>query len=205
MSKAHHCHTDEIYVVAFVPSYLIPQMRSQALDPFLEPLIKDLEKGFINGIPLNYAATVTGIPPGPTRICHLLLCWKGDHNGQCEVGNFMSGKKGCKWCKLQRVFLQASNHYYYLGFRLQVRFPMEDNSILDSLEILKEIEEEEQITVKQEKSRNTGYIGLEIFYRLYPLHQFLYDKNFVYDKMLGIPLNVVQQQIRLESDDKDLN
>ena len=37
---------------------------------------------------------------------------------------------------------------------------MEDNSILDSLEILKEIEEEEQITVKQEKSRNTGYIGL---------------------------------------------
>ena len=64
-------------------------MRSQALDPFLEPLIKDLEKGFINGIPLNYAATVTGIPPGPTRICHLLLCWKGDHNGQCEVGNFI--------------------------------------------------------------------------------------------------------------------
>lgn len=82
---------------------------------------------------------------------------------------------------------------------------MEDNSILDSLEILKEIEEEEQITVKQEKSRNTGYIGLEIFHRLYPLYQFLYDKNFVYDKMLGIPLNVVQQQIRLESDDKNLN
>lgn len=82
---------------------------------------------------------------------------------------------------------------------------MEDNSILDSLEILKEIEEEEQITVKQEKSRNTGYIGLEIFRRLYPLYQFLYDKNFVYDKMLGIPLNVVQQQIRLESDDKNFN
>lgn len=82
---------------------------------------------------------------------------------------------------------------------------MEDNSILDSLEILKEIEEEEQIIVKQEKSRNTGYIGLEIFHRLYPLYQFLYDKNFVYDKMLGIPLNVVQQQIRLESDDKNLN
>ena len=82
---------------------------------------------------------------------------------------------------------------------------MEDNSILDSLEILKEIEEEEQITVKQEKSRNTGYIGLEIFRRLYPLYQFLYDKNFVYDKMLGIPLNVVQQQIRPESDDKNLN
>ena len=59
------------------------------MDPFLEPLIKDLEEGFINGIPVNYAATVAGIPPGPTHIRHLLLCWKGDHNGQCEAGKFI--------------------------------------------------------------------------------------------------------------------
>ena len=62
MSKVHRCHTDEIYVVGFIPSYLIPKKRSDALDPFLEPLIRDLEEGFINGIPVNYAATVAGIP-----------------------------------------------------------------------------------------------------------------------------------------------
>lgn len=75
---------------------------------------------------------------------------------------------------------------------------MEDKSILDSIEILKEIEEEERITVKQEKSKNTGYTGLSIFHRLYPLYQFLYDKDFVYDEMHGI-------QCLLESEDEDLN
>lgn len=97
MSKVHRCHIDEIYVIGFVPSYLIPKKRSPALDPFLEPLIKDLEEGFINGIPVNYAGTVAGIPPGPTRIRHLLLFWKGDHNGQCEAGKFIKcGKQGCR-------------------------------------------------------------------------------------------------------------
>ena len=129
------------------------------MDPFLEPLIRDLEEGFINGIPVNYAATIAGIPSGPTHIRHLLLCWKGDHNGQCEAGKFIKcGKKGCRRCKLQgAVFVPASNHYYYPGFRLQGRFPTEEKSILDSLEVLKDIEEEERITVKQEKSKNTGY------------------------------------------------
>lgn len=90
MSKVHRCHTDEIDVVGFVPSYLIPKKRSQALDPFLEPLIKDLEDGFINGIPVNYAATIAGIPSGPTHIRHLLLCWKGDTMDNVKLENSLS-------------------------------------------------------------------------------------------------------------------
>lgn len=83
---------------------------------------------------------------------------------------------------------------------------MEDKSILDGLEILKEIEEEKRITVKQEKSKNTGYTGLSICHTLYPLYQFLLLKT-VYDKMHGIYLNVVkrQNQCLLESDDENLN
>lgn len=83
---------------------------------------------------------------------------------------------------------------------------MEDKSILDGLEILKEIEEEKRITVKQEKSKNTGFTGLSICHRLYPLYQFLLLKT-VYDKMHGIYLNVVkrQNQCLLESDDENLN
>ena len=208
MSKVHRCHTDEIYVVGFVPSYLIPKNRSQALDPFLEPLIKDLEEGFINGIPVNYAASIAGITSGPIHIRHLLLCWKGDHNGQCEAGKFIKcGKKGCRWCKLEGVFVPASNHYYYPGFRVQGRFPTEEKSILNSLEVLKDTEEKERITVKHEKSKNTGYTGLSIFHRLYPLYQFLYDKDFVYDEMHGLPLNFVKRQIQnlLGSGDEELN
>lgn len=208
MSKGHRCHTDEIYVVGFVPSYLIPKKRSHALDPFLEPLINDLEEGLINGIPVNYAATIADIPSGPTHIRHLLLCWKGDHNGQCEAGKFIKcGKKGCRRCKVEGVFVPASNHYYYPGFRVQARFPIEDKSILNSFQVLKNIEEEERITVEHEKSKNMGYTGLSIFHRLYPLYQFLYHKDFVYDEMHGLPLNVVRRQIQclLESDDEELN
>lgn len=208
MSKGHRCHTDEIYVVGFVPSYLIPKKRSHALDPFLEPLINDLEEGLINGIPVNYAATIADIPSGPTHIRHLLLCWKGDHNGQCEAAKFIKcGKKGCRRCKVEGVFVPASNHYYYPGFRVQARFPIEDKSILNSFQVLKNIEEEERITVKHEKSKNMGYTGLSIFHRLYPLYQFLYHKDFVYDEMHGLPLNVVRRQIQclLESDDEELN
>ena len=74
------------------------------------------------------------------------------------------------------------------------------------MEVLQDIEEEERITVKQEKSKNTGYTGLSIFHRLYPLYHFQYDKDFVYDDD-GLPLNVVKQQIQclLESGNEDLN
>ena len=105
------------------------------------------------------------------------------------------------------MFVPATNHYYYPGFRLQGRFPNEEKSIVNSLEVLQDIEEEERITVKQEKSKNTGYTGLSIFHRLYPLYHFQYDKDFVYDEMHGLPLNVVKRQIQclLESGNEDLN
>ena len=105
------------------------------------------------------------------------------------------------------MFVPATNHYYYPGFRLQGRFPNGEKSIANSLEVLQDIEEEERMTVKQEKSKNTGYTGLSIFHRLYPLYHFQYDKDFVYDEMHGLPLNVVKRQIQcpLESGNEDLN
>ncbi|KAK3754208.1 hypothetical protein QZH41_003310 [Actinostola sp. cb2023] len=49
MSKANRCKDVETYTVGFVPSYLLPDSRPNSLDPFLDPLISDLEKGFIEG------------------------------------------------------------------------------------------------------------------------------------------------------------
>ena len=37
-------------MVGFVPSYLLPKKRPISLDPFLEPLMQDIEEGFINGL-----------------------------------------------------------------------------------------------------------------------------------------------------------
>ena len=49
MCKGERCYTDEIYVVGFVPSYLLPRKRSILLGPFLDPLIREIEGGFIRG------------------------------------------------------------------------------------------------------------------------------------------------------------
>lgn len=50
MSKSSRCTTDEVYAVGFVPTYLLPNKTTISLDPFLEPLIRDIENGFINGM-----------------------------------------------------------------------------------------------------------------------------------------------------------
>ena len=44
------CCTEEVYVVGLIPSYLLPKKRPISLDPFLEPFVRDIEEGFINGL-----------------------------------------------------------------------------------------------------------------------------------------------------------
>lgn len=52
------------------------------------------------GIEVNFCIPVCGCAAGHAVIRHLVLCWAGDHNGQCEVGKFIKcGKSGCRRCK----------------------------------------------------------------------------------------------------------
>ena len=50
MEKGERARTSEVYVSGFVPSYLLPKKRAHSLDPFLHPLISEIEDIFINGI-----------------------------------------------------------------------------------------------------------------------------------------------------------
>jgi len=49
MVKRDRCSTDEVYVSGFVPSYLLPKKQPNSIDPFLHPLIEEVENLFING------------------------------------------------------------------------------------------------------------------------------------------------------------
>lgn len=49
MLKDDRSSTEEVYVVGFVPSYQLPKARPCTLDPFLHPLITDVEDIFIDG------------------------------------------------------------------------------------------------------------------------------------------------------------
>ena len=93
------------------------------------------------------------------------------------------------------IYIHASSHYYYPNFSTQGRFPADKKSVLEELNTIREIDEEERSTVRQRMSRDTGYTGLSILHRLYPLYGFLYDESTVYDEMHTISLNVVKNAL----------
>lgn len=54
MTKEERLQTGEVYTVGFVPSYDLPDKRPNSIDPFLEPLVSDIENGFIEGKKLKF-------------------------------------------------------------------------------------------------------------------------------------------------------
>ena len=54
------------------------------------------------GINVDYSVSLCGQQMGNAVIRHLILCWSGDHVGQCEVGKIIKcGKCPCRRCKLK--------------------------------------------------------------------------------------------------------
>jgi len=49
MSKTDRSKTEEVYVCGFIPSYVLPNKTPCSLDPFLSPLVSEIEEAFING------------------------------------------------------------------------------------------------------------------------------------------------------------
>lgn len=52
MLKEDRSTTEEVYVCGFIPNYLLPNRRPNALDPFLCPLIEEVEEYFVEGTPV---------------------------------------------------------------------------------------------------------------------------------------------------------
>ena len=50
MSKKERAKNEKAYVCGFVPSHLLPKKRPNSLDPFIHPLVEEVEDLFINGI-----------------------------------------------------------------------------------------------------------------------------------------------------------
>ena len=113
MGKEDRQKQSEIFVVGFVPAYLLPERRPISLDPFMSPLLDEIEDGFINGIAVdNYSFTLPNFPSGPATLRHLILCVTGDHVAICEVcKGIFCGKNPCRRCKCGSTLDPSSNHY----------------------------------------------------------------------------------------------
>lgn len=47
--KGDRSNSEAVYVCGYVPSYLPPKKSPNSLDPFLHPLVEEVEELFING------------------------------------------------------------------------------------------------------------------------------------------------------------
>lgn len=197
MSKEDRQKQSEIFVVGFVPAYLLPERRLISLDPFLSPLLDEIEDGFINGIAVdNFSFTLPNFPSGPAKLRHLILCVTGDHVAICEVcKGIFCGKNPCRRCKCGSILDPGSNHYYYGNYRKSTRYPWPKRNIHDELETLQLIEQEERRTVAQEMAKESGFTGLSVLHRLHALYGFDYCKHCVFDVTHTVALGVVRNNL----------
>ena len=202
MTKNDRNHVEEVYVVGFLPCYQVPNLP-EALDPFLLPLLQDISKGFIDGFSIfNYPREieVEGYQTSEGETVRvLLLCWTGDHPGQCECGKFLNqGKSGCRRWKLLGKTLEnnTNTHVYYRENRFHFRSPWEERSIESSVEDMFDIDCETRVSVRKAMSSAKGFTGTSILHKyLYPLYGFDILKHMVIDVFHTICLNVVKNQL----------
>ena len=203
---------DEVYVVGFIPLYQVPKGLPQNLDPFLKPLMDDLVVGFIDGYTIDCPLTqIEDYDVSATeQVRVLLLCWLGDHPGQCEVGKCLNqGKCGCRRCKVIGVHLldSANNHFYYRENRYHFRYPWAKRIIESELDAMLNIEMEDRVSVRRTMSSTVGFTGISILHKyLYPLYGFNILKHLVYDSFHTVCLNVVKNQLSwlLENEKVDI-
>lgn len=100
MCKEDRCKAEEVFVVGFVPCYLLPNKRPVALDSFLVPFIEEIERGFIEGVEVNYSLDTPWGEAGPTKLRHLILLCTADYPAMCELcKSKFCGKSPCRRCK----------------------------------------------------------------------------------------------------------
>ena len=91
-------------------------------------------------------------------------------------------------------YLEAQKHYYYPGAREKFRFRPAKRDITGELPHMNEIEQEERVTVREKKSKETGFLGVSLLHRLHKLYKFDVIKDLVFDVMHLVPLNLVKRR-----------
>ena len=82
------------------------------------------------------------------------------------------------------TYSHGNNHYC-------ARFPFDERNLDDDDRLIQSIADEDQPTVREAMSRNSGYTGHSILHQLKKLYGFDVSKDLVYDMVHNIPLNVI--------------
>lgn len=198
MYKKDRTHIDEVYVIGFVPCSSLPKGIPQVYDPFL--LMNELVDGFVSGFEVTIPANMTYHdfqPKAKETVRVLMLCWTGDHPGQCEIGKCINqGKCPCRRCKLVGQQSCESTHYNYGNNRYHLRYPWDERNIKEEEKVFFDLDKETRVSVRKSLSSQTGFTGTSILRRyLYPLYGFDILHHMVYDIFHTVPLNLCKNQV----------
>ena len=208
MCKNKRNHSDQVFVVGFVPCFKTPDETPEFLDPFLAPLVNEIVDGFIDGIEVEYCSDFPefDIQNGPAIIRHIIILWTGDHPGQCEVTKVKrTGKKACRRCHICGIPLEpGSPHYYYGNCRYHARYKWPSKTMEASIPLMK-IADEEVGTAWNRASRDSGFTGLSKLAILYDLYGFDVLLDTPIDLMHNLPMNPVKKHLRRLFDTGNVN
>ncbi len=176
-----------------------------SLDAFLEPLIRELEELFVDGIEVQYNYPVdlidgTGVLCGTKfHLRAILAIFTGDHPAQCKFGGWnTTGHSACRNCKMSTRWMKQksggreTNQPQGTGFmgravydnnRRQMRYPPHARQIEDVKDGARRWA---KASSKQEKkliSRECGISNVTRAWRLHDLYGFSLIQDLVYDTM----------------------
>ena len=203
MCKEDRCKAEEVYVVGFIPCYLLPNRRPVSLDPFLHPLIEEIEIGFIEGVDVDYALETEWKDAGPAKLRHLILLCTADYPAMCELcKSKFCGKSPCRRCKCgSSRASEETNTYYYGDYHQAARFPWPKRLVEQN--ILQQVGEEERISVASTRSQEVGFTGLSILFRLNRLYGFDVQRDCVIDVMHTVSLGIIKNHLAFILNDEN--
>lgn len=194
MCKEVRCKAAEVFVVGFVPCYLLPNRRSVSLDPFLAPLMEEIETGFIEGVDVEYILETPWQEAGPAKLRHLILLCTADYPAMCELcKSKFCGESPCRRCRCGSSRASAESNTYYGDYRIAARFPWPTRIVEEKT--LQEINEEERVSVANAKSQELGFTGLSILFRSNRLYGFDIQRDCVIDVMHTVSLGSVKNHL----------
>lgn len=191
MNKANRSFNKNARVYSFIPADQLPRDCPHKFDPFLQPLLSEIEDLYIAGAEVFFKSPVSGYsPPNDTAVLRVVpLLFTADLRAHAKVGlSSAGGCKGCRRCTVVGTYVRESNHYYYDHFHARYH-PSPIRSVEANRLCCQAVDNASTQAEKKRHSREYGVTGETIMCRLYDLCGFNPIKDMVIDAMHAVGLN----------------